>query len=158
MVNVDEADIGRVAEGQKVELTLDAFPDAEAEGAIAYISPLAQEEAGIISYQIRVAFLACEVPLREGLSVSASIVAELFEDRLNIPNSAIIIDEDTGFKYVARRIGAETEIVRIEIGQHNDMYSEVLSGLTEGDLVLARSSSYREQFAEMMKGSFPGAR
>jgi len=157
-INVDEADIGRVVEGQQVELVLDAFPDSTVEGRIAYISPLAQEESGIISYQVRVDFLSSDLPLREGLTVNADILARVYEQRLIVPNSAIMVDEVTGLRYVARRTADGPEIVQIETGVQNDFYSEVVSGLSEGDLVVARSSSYREQFRDMMRQSLPGAR
>jgi HlyD family secretion protein len=154
---VDEADIAQIREGQSVEITLDAFVGAKGEGEIVYLSPLAQSDSGIVTYEVRVDIVRCDVPLREGLTVNANVVTELFEDRLTVPNSAIMIDDETGDKYVARRTAAGTELVRIETGYYNDMVSEVLSGLSEGDLVLRRSTSYRERFREMMRGSFPGA-
>jgi HlyD family secretion protein len=154
---IDEADIGRVVEGQPVELTFDAYLDTEALGLVSYISPLPDGELGIISYKVRVDITACPVPLREGLSVSARVVTDLFEDRLTVPNSAIIFDDETRQKYVIRSTTFGSEVVAIETGRYNDLVSEVVSGLREGDLVVMRSSSYRELFREMMRGSMPGA-
>ena len=154
---IDEADIGRVAEGQVVELIFDAYLDTEAEGVVTYISPLPEGDMGIISYKVRVDITSCPVPLREGLSVSARVVTELFQDRLTVPNSAIIFDEDTRQKYVIRQTTLGTEVVAIETGRYNDLVSEVVSGLQEGDRVVMRSSSYRELFREMMQGAIPGS-
>jgi len=153
---IDEADIGRIAEGQPVELTFDAYLDAEAQGEVAYIAPLPDADSGIISYKVRVDITECDVPLREGLSVSAKVVTDRFEDRLTVPNSAIIVDEETEQKYVIRHTVAGNELVVIETGRYNDLVSEVISGLEEGDLVIKRSSSYREQFREMMRSGFGG--
>jgi HlyD family secretion protein len=154
---IDEADIGRVTEGQVVELSFDAYLDTEAQGVVTYISPLPEGEMGIISYKVRVDITECPVPLREGLSVSARVVTELFEDRLTVPNSAIIFDEETRQKYVIRHTTVGTEVVAIETGRYNDLVSEVVSGLREGDLVVMRSSSYRELFREMMRSGIPGS-
>jgi HlyD family secretion protein len=156
-LTIDEADIGRVVEGQRVDLTFDAYLDANAEGLIVYISPLPDGELGIISYKVRVDITECEVPLRDGLSVSASVVTDLFEDRLTVPNSAIIVDDETRQKYVIRQTPTGEEVVAIETGRYNDLVSEVTAGLQEGDLVVMRSSSYRELFREMMRSSIPGA-
>ncbi|MGI6379825.1 MAG: efflux RND transporter periplasmic adaptor subunit [Anaerolineae bacterium] len=155
-LTIDEADIGRVAEDQQVDLTFDAYLDSQALGRIDYIAALPEDELGIISYKVRVDITECPVPLREGLSVSARVITDQFEDRLVVPNSAIIVDDETRQRYVIRQTAVGQEVVAIETGRYNDLMSEVVSGLAEGDLVVMRSSSYREMFREMMRGGLPG--
>jgi len=157
IIRVDEADIGKVAVGQPVDLSIDAYLESQASGEIVYISPLAESDSGIVSYEVRVDIVACDVPLREGLTVDATVVTESYQDVLMVPNSAVIVDEETGDRYVARQTDSGTELVRIVTGVYNDSYSQVLSGLEEGDMVLRRSTSYREHFREMMTGTFPGS-
>ncbi|NLG28346.1 MAG: efflux RND transporter periplasmic adaptor subunit [Chloroflexi bacterium] len=157
-LSVDEADISQITDGQTVELTLDALPEVTLTGRIGFISPLAESDSGVVSYQVRVDITERAQALREGLSVNANIVAQELEDRLIVPNGAIILDEDTGERYVIRQIPSGTEFVRIETGATNYVLSEVVTGLQEGDLVLARSTSYREAFRDMMTSSFPGGR
>jgi HlyD family secretion protein len=153
-INVDEADIGQVSEGQTVAITLDAYPGHALEGRVASISPVARMEGGIVSYNVRVDIPYPDVPIREGLTANATIVARSAENVLLVPNGAIGIDPETGAMYVTRLNGAAEEMVRIEVGLQSDMVSEVVAGLAQGDRVMVRGTSYRDQFREMMESTF----
>jgi hypothetical protein len=58
---------------------------------------------------------------------------------------------------VDRRTATGIERVEIETGLTTDMYSEVLSGLNLGDLVVVGSLSAREQFRDLMDATFSGS-
>jgi len=151
-VSVDEADIGQISEQQTVEVTLDAYPGQTMEGKVARIAPVSSTEGGIVAYKVRVDLMSGEIPMREGLTANAKIVTKRMEDVLVIPNEAILVDENSGSKFAARVVGGTVNLVPIETGYQTDVLSQITSGLEEGDVVVLRSSSYRERFRGMMSG------
>jgi HlyD family secretion protein len=154
--DVDEADIGWIEIGQEVKITFDAFPDQELAGRVLAVAPLASVDLGIVSYRVAVGSQETSLPLRAGMTANTEIVKEQREDVLLVPNLAIALDADTGLKYVDRQAATGLERVEIETGLTTDTYSEVLSGLQEGDLVVISSLSAREQFRELMDATFSG--
>jgi HlyD family secretion protein len=155
-VRVDEADVGKIARGQDVEITLDAFREETLEGTIDYIAPTATMDAGIVSYLVRIIIGPTDLTLRSGLTANASIITEVRENVLMVPNQAISIDPESGRKYVTKKTLTGVEKAEIVTGLTTDLYSEVLSGLGDGDSVAVSSLSYREQFREMMDSSLLG--
>lgn len=155
-VSVDEADVGQIAMGQNVEFTLDAFRDEKLTGQVAYIAPTATLDLGVVSYLVRISIEPTEVTLRSGLTANASIITDVRCNVLLVPNLAVAIDAETGRKYVDRRTPIGVERVEIQTGLTNELFSEVVAGLEDGDAVAVSSASYREQFREMLGASFLG--
>jgi hypothetical protein len=90
------------------------------------------------------------------MTANTEIVKEQREDVLLVPNLAISLDSETGRKYVDQQTAAGIQKVEITTGLTTDIYSEVLQGLQEGDLVVISSQSAREQFRDLMDSTFPG--
>jgi HlyD family secretion protein len=147
-VSVDEIDIDRIALDQPVEITLDALPDRIVEGQIVDIAPTSiAAGAGVVTYLVTINIEAEEgVTLRPGLTANASIVVEEIEDVLVIPNWSIRPDRDTGQAFV-NKLATDGEIVEVpvETGLRNEQFSEVLSGLTAGEVVVVTNE--REEFS-----------
>jgi len=155
-VRVDETDVGQIAVGQDVEITLDAFRDEFIEGEVSYIAPTATMDAGIVSYLVRISIRPTELALRSGLTANASIITQVRENVVLVPNLAISIDPESGDKYVTKKTLTGLVKTYIETGLANDVVSEVTAGLQEGDTVAISSLSSREQFREMMGSTFMG--
>jgi HlyD family secretion protein len=153
-VDVDETDIGWVQVGQEVLLTLDAFPGRELAGRVVAIAPAATLDLGIVTYQLSIETEPVDLPLRVGLTASAEIIMAHKEDVLLVPNLAIAVDPETGQQTVFRETAGGVQETVIETGLATDLYSEVLSGLGEGDQVVINSFSDQDQFRELMSGYF----
>jgi len=155
--DVDEADIGWIDAGQAVKITIDAFPEQELAGRVLAIAPLASIDLGIVSYRVTIESQETSLPLRAGMTANTEIVKDQREGVLLVPNLAVALDTETGRKYVDRRTATGMERVEIETGLTTDIYSEVLSGLNVGDLVVVSSLSAREQFRDLMDATFSGS-
>lgn len=155
-VDVDEADIGWIEAGQEVQLTLDSFPGQILTGRVIGIDTSATLDTGVVSYGVTIETGPADLPLRGGMTVNAEIVTDQREEALLVPNRAIWIDAVDGQPFVERKQVEDIVRVKIEQGLANDEYSEVLSGLDEGDTLVVRSGSVRERFREMMTGSMGG--
>ncbi len=147
-VEVDEIDIGRVAVGQPVSITLDALPEREIAGHIEAIAPTASvaEGGGVVAYVVTIAIEPGDAPLRAGMSADAAITTDRRDNVLIIPNRVIQIDRDNDKMYVEKLLeNGEIARVEIEIGMRNEQYSEVVAGLEEGDKIVLRGISGSER-------------
>ncbi|MGC9333512.1 MAG: efflux RND transporter periplasmic adaptor subunit [Anaerolineae bacterium] len=140
-VAVDEIDIGRVATGQPVSITLDAFPGESLSGQVATIADTARLDTGIVSYLVTVHLDGTDVPLRMGMTANVDIVTERRSDILLVPNRFVRIERTTGKTYVDKLVAGTPQLVEIETGQRDEFFSEVLAGLEEGDVVALVSES-----------------
>ncbi|NJN65550.1 MAG: efflux RND transporter periplasmic adaptor subunit [Chloroflexaceae bacterium] len=87
--NVDEIDVAQLATGQPVRLTLDALPELSLEGTIDTISPLADAESSVATYEVRIETTTDDRRVRAGMSVNADIVVEQKENALLVPRRAV---------------------------------------------------------------------
>ena len=137
-VSVDEIDIDRVAVGQPVEITLDALPDRPVVGTVTEIAPTSNSISGVVTYLVTINIDESQTEgLRPGLSASASITVDELDGVLIVPNWAVRLNRDTGeaFVLVKQADGTAQEVV-VQTGLRNEQFSEVLSGLSAGDVVV----------------------
>jgi HlyD family secretion protein len=146
-VEIDEIDISQITEGQEVLITLDALPDAEIAGHVEAIAPTASSaDGGVVSYVVTVAIELTDALLRPGMSANTTITTARKDDALIVPNRYIQIDRESGKMYVERlEEGGLTSRVEIETGMRDELSSEVVAGLDEGDTLVLRSLSGRER-------------
>jgi multidrug efflux pump subunit AcrA (membrane-fusion protein) len=69
------------------------------------------------------------------MTANADLVTAERKDVLLVPNRAITADRETGTYYVNRIDGEHTEQVQVTIGLRDSQYTEIISGLQEGDSV-----------------------
>jgi HlyD family secretion protein len=149
-VTVDEIDIGRVAEGQPVTVTLDALPGETLTGQIEQIADTAQLDSGVVTYKLTIHLDPTAAPLRVGMTTNVDIVTERRDQVLLVPNRYVRIDRTTGKAYVDRAAGSQVQPIEIQIGLRDETYSEVLAGLQEGDTVVLIKESSKEQLQRAM--------
>ncbi len=147
-VEIDEIDISQIAVGQEVLITLDALPDEEIAGHVEAIAPTASADSdgGVVSYVVTVAIEPTDALLRPGMSANTTITTDRNDNALIVPNRYIQIDRENGKMYVERlEEDGLTSRVEIETGMRDELSSEVVAGLEEGDTLVLRSLSGRER-------------
>jgi HlyD family secretion protein len=87
--NVAEADIGKVRVGQTVHFSVDAFQDRRFEGRVQQIrlAPITQQN--VVTYNVVVEVSNPDLVLMPGMTAYLSIVTELAENALLVPNAAL---------------------------------------------------------------------
>lgn len=144
-VAVDEIDIARIAPGQAVTVTLDALPDDLFSGQVDRIAPQSTVTAGVVSYAVRVVVQSDDPRLRAGLTATAEIVVQEAADVVLAPNWAIRRDRATGQAFASVLRGEQLAEVEVQLGLRNEAFSEILAGLSVGEVVAIRTT--REQFS-----------
>ncbi len=88
-VTVDEADIGKVKEGQAATFTVDAYRDQVFPASITQVRLAPSSEGGVVSYETMLALNNEALLLRPGMTATAHIIVEQIADALLIPNAAL---------------------------------------------------------------------
>jgi HlyD family secretion protein len=151
-VQVDEADIAQVREGQKADIFSAAYPDTPLSGTIQSIATTARQTPGQASLSFLVKILLDEqdaMVIRPGMSVRADIYTQTSEETLAVPVQAVLYDEDADEEDEDKDEGKEEQTyvfvmedgkaVRkdVEIGISSDSDQEITSGLKEGEIVIS---------------------
>jgi len=133
VLDVDEIVIGGLAVGQQAVVTLETWPDEELTGALVSIAPAAKNGTEIVTYQVHLSLDAGELPVRSGMTANAELVTASREGVLLVPNRAITADRQAG-KYYVNLVQGDTAVkTEVTIGLRDSKYTEITSGLAEGD-------------------------
>ncbi len=145
---VSEMDIFQVGEGENATVQIDALPGMNLPAQVTYISPTATIASGVVNYEVKVEIQPLEAvaqkQLREGLSVIVSLPEEERDDVLLIPNSAITTQGGQTYVQVVSPNGTTEERI-IGTGISSWQYTEVTSGLSEGEQVVVPDTTTPQQ-------------
>ena len=84
-VQVDEADVGKVAAGQQAEFTVDAYPNRRFPATITLVRYVPQTVEGVVTYEAQLSVDNSELLLRPGMTATAEIAVETNEQALLVP-------------------------------------------------------------------------
>lgn len=88
-VDVDEADIGKVREGQHATFSVDAYPERHFPATIRELRFASETIQGVVTYKAVLTVDNRELLLRPGMTATADIVVREVTDALLVPNAAL---------------------------------------------------------------------
>jgi HlyD family secretion protein len=88
-VDVDEADVGQVKEGQDATFTVDAYPDRIFPAKITEVRFAPQTEEGVVTYETVLSADNSDLSLRPGMTATAEIIVKKVENAILVPNAAL---------------------------------------------------------------------
>lgn len=88
-VNISEADISKIKEGQEVEFSVDAYPTTTFKAVVKQVRNSATTISNVVTYTVVVAFDNDDLKLKPGMTANVSIISEKCEDCLTISNQAL---------------------------------------------------------------------
>ena len=132
---MDEVDSGRIQLEQAAKITLDSRRDESFSGVVSRIAPYVLDtEAQNRTVEVEIEFdppEQCQGML-PGTSADAELILEIRPDSLRIPTSSLI----EGRRVLVFNDG-RLEEREIETGLRNWDFTEIQSGLTEGELIVS---------------------
>jgi len=132
---IDEIDIPDVKVGQGAVIEVDAIAYDLFEGTVTSISPVPVIQAGLVLYEVTISLtIPADAGVMVGMSATADIIIEQSQDTLLVPERAVGRDED-GNTVVWVSVGGELEQRAVVIGVSDGFQTEILEGLSEGDMV-----------------------
>ncbi|MGA0265278.1 MAG: efflux RND transporter periplasmic adaptor subunit [Lysobacterales bacterium] len=158
-VQVDEADIAQVTEGQRADVYPAAHPDTPLAGSVQSIASVARQAQGQQSLTFLVKILLDEqdeIRIRPGMSVRADIYTETSDETISVPVQAVQYEDEIGLDedndnargaeeekaYVF--VFADGKAIRrdVKTGISSDSDQQILEGLEKGEKVII--GPYRE--------------
>lgn len=133
--NVDQVDLGRVAIGQPIRVTSNAFPGRSWSGRVTSITPnvVARDNRALAE-----ALADVDPPLDglvPGMTVDVEITVSDGRDVLQVSADAIVGDQQQPFVY--RIDGHRVRRTAVRIGRTTPTVVEIVEGLAAGDRVVA---------------------
>jgi HlyD family secretion protein len=153
-ISLNEVDVAKVKLQQKATLTFDAIPDLTISGEVAEIDSIGTVSQGVVNYDVKISFDTQDDRVKSGMSVAASIITNMVQDVVIVPNSAVKTASD-GTSYVQAfdasvtgAVSGNSQIfssalipgqIPIETGLADDTSIQIISGLKEGDVIVIKS-------------------
>jgi HlyD family secretion protein len=162
-VQVDETDVVRLALGDSVRVTIDAFPDTAFVGKVTKISNSAQltststasgSSDKAVDFDVEITLVHPPQDIRPDLSATAKIVTDTRTQVLSVPIIALTVrqhqavpnesvpgDSVAGKKKDTEGVflvhGGVATFVPVTVGIAGEEYFEVLSGVQQGDTIVS---------------------
>jgi HlyD family secretion protein len=137
-VDLAETDLPSVRVGQPVQITLDAVQGTTYVGTVDVLDLVGTTTQGVVNYAATVVIGDANDAILPGMNATASIITQQRDNVLLIPNRAIKTAGQQRLAMVQRE-GKGVD-VPITLGLGNDLETEVVEGLHEGDVVLIGTS------------------
>jgi RND family efflux transporter MFP subunit len=135
VASVNELDIVNLAIGQTATVNVSALSGQALSAKVGTIAQTATNQSGVVTYKVTLLITAPKTTkLLSGLSATASVITKQANNVLLIPNKAVggTVSNPT----VQVLVNGVAESRPIITGMSDDSYTEVKSGLSEGDIVL----------------------
>jgi RND family efflux transporter MFP subunit len=127
-----ESEIGKMKVGREVDLKFSAYPEKVFKGRVSAISPVVNPEDKTCKV-----FVDVDNPKEEikpGMHAEVEIAAEIHQNRLLVPQDAILTRSGRKLLFVVEEGLAKWRY--IEVGLENEGFAEVLDGVEAGELVI----------------------
>ena len=177
IANVDEADIGGVAVGNRVNFTVYAYPDDTFEGVVKQVRLEATTTNNVVTYEVVISAPNADLKLKPGLTANVTIFTKEQANILSVANKAL------RFTPTKETVGKDMKIVdckgknkvwtlngntltahSVNIGQSDAMHTQIISGIKAGQSVVTEivvdASEDEEDSQQQSQGliSGPGPR
>lgn len=142
-INVDELQISSISVGQQVQITADAVPDKTYVGTVTRVSMKGTANGGTTTYPVSIRIDDTD-GLRPGMNANAEIVVAEAKNALVVPNAAVVrgsyvlVTKDSPSAANADTTMEAPEgfvYVPVKTGVSDDDYTQIVSGIQEGDTV-----------------------
>lgn len=152
--NINEVDIAKFRTGQEATIRLDALPYEEFTGKIVKIAPMAISENNAKVFPVEISINATGDKVKPGMTANLSIIGESKLNVLVIPIRAVFSDDQNqDIVYLMPKKSAAADSLKTEapvrepvatpirLGSNDLQQVEVVSGLSEGDVISFKEPS-----------------
>ncbi len=161
VADVDEADIGGIEEGQRASFTVDAYPNDVFEGVVTQIrlgdasssSSTSASSSTVVTYEVVISAPNPEQKLKPRLTANVTIYILDKKGVLCVPSKALrftpekmligkddVIKDSEATHKVWTREGTTFTAHPVETGISNGIYTEIISGISEGTPVVTEAT------------------
>jgi len=153
-VSLNEVDVPKAKIGNKVTITLDAFPDDTFTGKVVSIDAVGTTSQGVVNYNAKITFDNIIDGIKPGMTVSANIITSVLQDILLVPSGAVKTSNGSSYVEYFDPLPATYDETTstlstadspktkdVVVGSSDDTNTEITSGVAEGDIVVVQTIS-----------------
>jgi len=130
-----EADADRLAVKQQATASLADRAGQSFKATVVQVDPIGTSDGTMVRYGVLLSFVDPPKDLLVGQSANVRVTTGSATDVLRVPSTAVHdVAGTTGT--VQRSVGGVGSAVKVGVGLHGDQYTQITSGLTEGDVVV----------------------
>ncbi len=165
-LSLNEVDATAVSLGDSVSLTFDALENLELAGTVSEIDARGTVSQGVVSYTVKIALEGDDERIKPGMTVNADIVSDSRDSVLRVPSSAVKSNPRGSYvlvfanEYPTSREGVVTDEeptqVMVETGIADTESVEIISGLSEGQQIIVRTTGATPTTTAAPSGGFRG--
>ncbi len=144
---VDEADIGLIKAGEKVDFTVDAYPEEHFQGVVTQVRLNPTVVQNVVTYSVIIDVDNADEQLLPGMTAYVNIVANEHKHVLLVPNAALrvslepgrlaAVSEKPGEGYIYLKTASGPRRIPVKTGISDNRFTEVsAAGLQVGDEVI----------------------
>ena len=130
--NVDETEVGQLAVGMPMTITIGALPEVSPSAVLEYIAPKGTDSGGANTFEIKAALTVPEgANLRAGYSANAAVILSKASNVLTVPEGVVEFSGDSTYVYVLTDSLPQQKFERraITTGVSNGINIEVKKGI-----------------------------
>ena len=172
VADIDEADIGDVADGERVTFTVDAYPDDKFEGVVKQVRQEATTTNNVVTYEVVISAPNTDLKLKPGLTANVTIYTAERKGVLSVPSKALrftptketvgnkkIVDTEAKNKVWTLENNNTLKAHAVNIGMTDGTHTQILSGISQGKEVITaiKVGSNNEQETSNNQESSPFA-
>jgi HlyD family secretion protein len=130
---INEVDIGKVKKGDRVALTVDAFPGDTGRGVVRLVPPAARLQERVRVFDVEIEVISGQAFLRPGMTANVRISGPVRTGVARVPVEAVLLQE--GKPVVFKVGGSGPQPVPVTLGLSDLFYVEVIQGIAVGDSI-----------------------
>ena len=149
VADIDEADIGDVADGERVTFTVDAYPDDLFKGIVKQVRQEATTTNNVVTYEVVISAPNTDLKLKPGLTANVTIYTAERKGVLSVPSKALrftptketvgnkkIVDTEAKNKVWTLENNNTLKAHAVNIGMTDGTHTQILSGISQGKEVI----------------------
>lgn len=141
---VNEIDVSKMQKGQKVDITIDAFPQKKFHGLVSYVANIGEKlnNTNDKVFEVQIHIDGNDPALRPSMTTGNKIMVSTIKDALFIPNECVQAGSDS-IPFVYTKKGLKQIVV---LGESNDKNVLIEKGLEAGTLLFVNNPEKPENF------------
>jgi HlyD family secretion protein len=159
-LKLSENDVAQVQLDQPVTLVIASLDGWKTEGKVSYIAAAANNSNGVVTYPVRVSFADNDPRVKVGMTADLTIVTGRKDNVLLVPSTALL-PKGAGRVVQVPQVDAKGKPlppreVDVQTGLSDGTNTEILSGIGEGEPVIALPSASTSRSPSGPFGGFGG--
>ncbi len=137
-INVTESVIPYMEVGGEATVSIPSAKKEGIKGTVTAVNPVKDPMTGM--YNIKISIDNTDGELKVGMLCDVDLVLSKLSDIIKVPSEALIVSGDEYFVYIAE--GDKAKKVKVTIGIADEEYTEIISGVANGDSVIVAGKDY----------------